>query len=361
MNVRISKLLHLILLSTVLTACGGGNSGNNNSTTLGGGNTGTNSQTGLPNNLNGLLAFDTERPAYGPLGIFVFGIKGGSIIPESIGKITEGDQGESPYAYDRNTIIYAKRCDGTSTHHVKAITSSGLASSLNITTPCTSTFGARNWPYEVKQSFLPIKVAKLSQDRKKVAITVELSLENGKEGYTIIVYNINTGEEVSRYPKYASPEWLADGRLLLTPNGDDAVALNGIYITDTQLSGVAGLTRIDKKEISTHIESINLNPTGKQLVFSMAGNIWMMDIDGENLKKIIAEKHDLVYPTWSPDGRYIAYLSTTSGSSSFYLQKITFFDTITKSPFVFDLKHLTAGGPDNESYIHLEGPLSWVK
>jgi Tol biopolymer transport system component len=347
----------LVSLSFILlTACGGGNSSGNTTSPSGGG--GTHSQTGLPNDLNGLLVFDTSRSAYGSTGIFSFDISDGSIIPESIGKITEGDQGEAPYAYDRNTIVYAKRCNGTKTHHVKTIKGSGLASSFNITTPCTSAIKARTSTEGYQNNFAPIKVAKLSPDQTKVAISVEhYIVYEQQEAYTVFIYDVNTGEEVSRYPKYASPEWLSDGRLLLTPDGDDAVEKKGIYITDHQLSSVDELTRIDKEEIPTHVDSIDLSPSGKQLTFSMAGNIWIMDINGDNLEKVIVEKHDLHFPTWSPDGRYIAYLSY----SGIYLQKITFFNIATKKPFIFELKLLTPADSNNDSYIDLEGPLSWVK
>ncbi len=351
------SVISLISLSFILlTACGGDSSGN--TTSPSGGSGGTNSQTGLPNDLNGLLVFDTQRAAYGSLGIFSFELSDGSILPESIGRITEGDQGEAPYAYDRNTIVYAKRCDGTKTHHVKTIKSSGLASSFNISTPCTSTIKTRTSSQSSKNHYLPIKAAKLSLDQTKVAISVELYIvSKDQEAYTVLIYDVNTGEEINRYPKYASPEWLPDGRLLLTPDGDDAVEEKGIYITDFELSGVGALTRIDKREIPTHVDSIDLSPSGKQLTFSMAGNIWIMDINGNNLEKIIAEKHNLHFPTWSPDGRYIAYLSY----SGIYLQKITFFDITTKKPFIFNLKLLTPEDSQNDSYIDIEGPLSWIE
>ncbi len=53
------------------------------------------------------------------------------------------------------------------------------------------------------------------------------------------------------------------------------------------------------------------SPNGKQIAFTsdQAGgdNIWMMDVDGTNQRQITKEKFRLVNsPTWSPDGKFIA-------------------------------------------------------
>lgn len=52
------------------------------------------------------------------------------------------------------------------------------------------------------------------------------------------------------------------------------------------------------------------SPNGKQIAFISdregGDNIWLMDIDGKNLKKITDEKHAILHnPYWSPDGNYI--------------------------------------------------------
>ena len=47
-------------------------------------------------------------------------------------------------------------------------------------------------------------------------------------------------------------------------------------------------------------------------------NIWVMDADGENEKQLTNSGKD-TYPSWSPDGRRIAFLSTRDGRNEIYV------------------------------------------
>jgi Tol biopolymer transport system component/imidazolonepropionase-like amidohydrolase len=53
-----------------------------------------------------------------------------------------------------------------------------------------------------------------------------------------------------------------------------------------------------------------VSPDGKKIAFSSdrggLSNIWVMDIDGTNLKQVTKEKNNIMHsPKWSPDGEYI--------------------------------------------------------
>ncbi|MCF2859685.1 amidohydrolase family protein [Pseudoalteromonas sp. SMS1] len=53
------------------------------------------------------------------------------------------------------------------------------------------------------------------------------------------------------------------------------------------------------------------SPDGKHIAFisdrAGAENLWVMDVNGENLRQVSDETHNLIHnPSWSPDGQYIA-------------------------------------------------------
>jgi imidazolonepropionase-like amidohydrolase len=81
------------------------------------------------------------------------------------------------------------------------------------------------------------------------------------------------------------------------------------------------------------IVSPALSPDGKRVVFEALNQLWLMDIGG----KPVALTHDKFYkedPTWSPDGKRIAYSSDKAGTPDLYIldvatkaeERVTTFD-----------------------------------
>lgn len=77
------------------------------------------------------------------------------------------------------------------------------------------------------------------------------------------------------------------------------------------------------------ISSVEVSPDGKSVIYVVStpdlprakrlSQIWMMDIDGRNARQITRYEKSSVSPTFSPDGRFIAFISDKDGSPNIYV------------------------------------------
>jgi TolB protein len=66
------------------------------------------------------------------------------------------------------------------------------------------------------------------------------------------------------------------------------------------------------------------SPDGKRIAFTASQNggstdVWVADADGGNATRLTREAADDLSPTWSPDGRRIAFVSNRAGSPQIYV------------------------------------------
>ncbi len=74
------------------------------------------------------------------------------------------------------------------------------------------------------------------------------------------------------------------------------------------------------KNVSDNIESFEISPSGKRVVFGARGEIFTVPAEHGNIRNISeSPAHRERGVTWSPDGKWIAYLSDASGDYDLYL------------------------------------------
>ena len=112
------------------------------------------------------------------------------------------------------------------------------------------------------------------------------------------------------------PGWSPDGRQIAVMRGFS------IWIFDVE-------TREGREIPKTRVGmSPTWSPDGAQIAFRSdirhEGNwdIYLIDIDGQNLKRLTTNRGDDHYPGWSPDGTEIAFSSDRSGQSQIYVMNM---------------------------------------
>ena len=74
------------------------------------------------------------------------------------------------------------------------------------------------------------------------------------------------------------------------------------------------------KNVKDDIHSFNVSPTGKRALFDARGDIFSVPAEnGQIVNLTNTQGIREIYPTWSPNGKYIAYYSDASGEYEIYL------------------------------------------
>ncbi|MCQ6276748.1 PD40 domain-containing protein [Bacillus sp. V3B] len=66
-----------------------------------------------------------------------------------------------------------------------------------------------------------------------------------------------------------------------------------------------------------------LSPNGKQVAFIALNDLWLLDIDKGKLRQLTDDSYMELDPTWSPDGKQMAYSSDKEGIEDIYLLHVT--------------------------------------
>ena len=67
--------------------------------------------------------------------------------------------------------------------------------------------------------------------------------------------------------------------------------------------------------------SLDVAPDGSLLVFELLGDIFTLPADGGSARALITGRAFQSHPRFSPDGRYLAYISDESGSDNVWISE----------------------------------------
>ena len=74
------------------------------------------------------------------------------------------------------------------------------------------------------------------------------------------------------------------------------------------------------KNVKENIANFDISPTGKRALFEARGDIFSVPAEhGEIINLTNSQGVRDIYPSWSPDGKYISYISDASGEYEIYL------------------------------------------
>lgn len=158
----------------------------------------------------------------------------------------------------------------------------------------------------------------LSYDGNMIAFLSQGSQKRGEIFIDLWLGDARTGKRLRRLVKSTTNPRFEELRLLYSQGG---FSRDGRYFAFTaQTGGRDVLSIVDVKTGRTRqlkdipldgVLSPTWSPDGKQIAFSGVNNavtdLYIVNADGTNLRAITKDRYGALQPSWSPDGKYIAF------------------------------------------------------
>ena len=248
------------------------------------------------------IAFSSDRAFTGTYDIWVVDVATGALTQWT--KATT-DEFEPSWTPDGKEIVFISGTGATGTS-IQAQDAAG-----NVRTLVTAPTGFRlNSPV-------------MSPDGSRVAYE---QFANNKSTLMVSGQQVGTSNDV--FPFHAN--WLSADKLLYTADGKVRISdVSGSSTDDINFTAQYRVQRASynrkKFDFDSHdarqakgIVGPALSPDGKQVVFQALNQLWLMKI-GEAPVQLTGDSYYKCDPSWSPDGKRIAYSSDKAGTEDLYI------------------------------------------
>jgi dipeptidyl aminopeptidase/acylaminoacyl peptidase len=174
----------------------------------------------------------------------------------------------------------------------------------------------------------------------------------GESGWSMSVYDDASSSQLELTYEgvdFGDPAWSPDEKRLAYSMKEETT--NRIYVSPSDGSGSPELL----VRTAAHSRSPDWSPDGKHIVFETEGNLWLYsfaDSTARPLPERLNERGVQLQPRFSPDGRYLTYLSNETGDYELFVALV---DGTAKWRITSDGAYAPAWSADQRRIFFLRG------
>ena len=134
--------------------------------------------------------------------------------------------------------------------------------------------------------------------------------------FEIYVMNANGSEprRLTNHPgRDLAPAWSPDGTRIAFMSDRDARPEFDVYLMDPDGSNVERITTADTNWFP------QFSPDGGRLALHIRRDVHLLDLETGALERLTQDPRNGMYPTWSPDGERIAFMSSRNGPTELFV------------------------------------------